>query len=255
MLANSFINKLLALPPGTVARLSAAWVVISWLLANFMIVPAIFIPLVGANPWLRHLLASHDTLTLLIIGFSYVPITLALICAVLVPYMRRRGWSLRELIGLKSLSPRWYDPFLAPPAYVVYFVLAIVMSGLVRVFLPHINMNEAQDFGIRSPHDLLSYGLVFLMLVVIPPLCEELLFRGFLLGTLLKGFPTVVAVLATSLLFGVAHGQANVFFDTFALSLVLCWLRLKTKSIWAGIFLHGLKNLIAFILLYVIGVQ
>lgn len=255
MSANSFINKLFNLSPRAAAQLGLIWVVISWLVANFVIIPAIFIPLVGASPWLRQLIASHDILTILVIGFSYVPVTLALICAVLIPYMRRRGWSLRELIGLKRLYPRWYDPLLAPPAYVVYFVLAIVLAGLVRVLLPQINMDEVQNFGIQTPHDLIGYGLVFLMLVVIPPLCEELLFRGFLFGTLLKSFPTWTAILVTSLLFGIAHGQANVFFDTFALSLVLCWLRLKTKSIWAGVFLHALKNLIAFILLYIIGVQ
>lgn len=253
MLAKSFTSKVLTLEPRTAAGLGALWIVVSWALATYVIFPAYFFPLLHFWQPLRGLLKSGDTLTLLLLGFSYIPPTLALICAVFIPYMRRRGWSLRELIGLKRY-PRWYDPLLSVPAYVVYFVIATAITVAVRVGLPQINLDQAQDFGIQHPTDLMSYALVFLMLVVIPPLFEELLFRGFLFGTLLKGFPTVAAVLVTSLLFGIAHGQINVFLDTFSLSLVLCFLRLKTGSIWAGVGLHALKNLVAFVLLYLVGI-
>ncbi|HEX4662093.1 MAG TPA: CPBP family intramembrane glutamic endopeptidase [Candidatus Saccharimonadales bacterium] len=223
-------------------------------MSSYIFLPMLFGALIGVGVPLRQLVHSQDILTILLLGFSYVPPTLLLICAVFIPYMRRRGWSLRQLIGL-TRYPRWYDPLMTVPAYIVYFVIATALTLAVRIWLPQVNLDQAQDFGIQHPTSALSYVLVFLMLVVIPPLCEELLFRGFLFGTLLKGFPTVVAVLVTSLLFGIAHGQINVFLDTFALSLVLCFLRLKTGSIWAGIGLHTLKNLVAFVLLYVIGIQ
>ena len=45
------------------------------------------------------------------------------------------------------------------------------------------------------------------------------------------------------------------FIDTFILSLVLCYLRVKTGSLWAGITLHALKNGIAFVALFVIGTR
>ena len=40
--------------------------------------------------------------------------------------------------------------------------------------------------------------------------------------------------------------------DTFTLSMVLCYLRQETDSLWPGILLHALKNCIAFITLFVL---
>jgi membrane protease YdiL (CAAX protease family) len=41
--------------------------------------------------------------------------------------------------------------------------------------------------------------------------------------------------------------------DTFTLSLVLCYLRQKTDSLWPGIMLHALKNGLAFMSLFLIA--
>jgi membrane protease YdiL (CAAX protease family) len=59
-------------------------------------------------------------------------------------------------------------------------------------------------------------------------------------------------------LFGVAHLQFGsgapllwvAALDTFTLSIVLCYLREKTGSVWAGVFLHAIKNAIAFVALF-----
>jgi membrane protease YdiL (CAAX protease family) len=56
-----------------------------------------------------------------------------------------------------------------------------------------------------------------------------------------------------SALFGLAHMQWNVAIDVFVLSMVACYLRELTGSIWAGIILHCLKNLIAFIALFFVS--
>ena len=54
-----------------------------------------------------------------------------------------------------------------------------------------------------------------------------------------------------SALFGVAHGQWNVGLDVFVLSMVACGLREATGSIWAGIVLHMIKNMVAFMATFV----
>jgi membrane protease YdiL (CAAX protease family) len=77
------------------------------------------------------------------------------------------------------------------------------------------------------------------------------LFRGYLLGKLRKYVPLWAAILVTSLLFGFVHGAWNVGIDVFALSIVLCLLRVWTKTLWAPILLHMLKNAVAFYLLFI----
>jgi membrane protease YdiL (CAAX protease family) len=84
--------------------------------------------------------------------------------------------------------------------------------------------------------------------------------RGFLFTSLLK--PAAVHLrrdLSPVVLFAAAHLQIGsgapllwtAAIDTFILSLVLCYLRYKTGSLWPGIFLHMLKNLLAFLVIFV----
>ena len=47
------------------------------------------------------------------------------------------------------------------------------------------------------------------------------------------------------------HGQWNVGINVFAMSIVLCVMREITGSIYSGILLHMLKNMLAFYLLYI----
>jgi membrane protease YdiL (CAAX protease family) len=93
--------------------------------------------------------------------------------------------------------------------------------------------------------------LAFVTLVVVAPIAEEIIFRGYMYGKLKKFVPIWVAILATSLLFGAVHGAWNLAIDTFALSIVLCSLREFTGNIWASILLHMVKNGIAFYILFI----
>ena len=93
--------------------------------------------------------------------------------------------------------------------------------------------------------------MAFLTLVVIAPVAEETIFRGYLLGKLRKFVPVWLAILATSVLFGAVHGAWNLAIDTFALSVVMSLLRQNTGSLWASILLHMTKNGIAFYILFI----
>lgn len=79
-----------------------------------------------------------------------------------------------------------------------------------------------------------------------PPLFEELLFRGIIFGLLLKYAKPWLAILLSSLLFGVVHlfvgGMVNFVWSTvFALTLFAS-LRFATGSIWASVFMHFVNN-------------
>ena len=68
----------------------------------------------------------------------------------------------------------------------------------------------------------------------------------------------VPAAIITSLMFAVGHLQFGsgapllwvAALDTFVLSLVLCYIREKTDSLWPGIFIHAIKNALAFSVLF-----
>lgn len=144
-----------------------------------------------------------------------------------------------------------YMPVLILP---LYFAASAVTLSILGSVLPFINLDQAQDVGFSADNlnGVVAYVLAFIALVILAPVAEELLFRGYLFGKVRVLLGAVTAALITSVTFGLAHGQWNVGIDTFVLSLFLCGLRQYTGAIWASMILHGLKNLLAYTLLFLL---
>ncbi|HEX6416011.1 MAG TPA: type II CAAX endopeptidase family protein [Candidatus Saccharimonadales bacterium] len=176
--------------------------------------------------------------------------TLSLSIAVGLPWLikkRRANWG--EL-GLNRL-PTWTDILLAPAGFIVYFLASALLIFLTTQLLPGFDVEQVQEIGFDNIAQRHEYLMAFITLVIIAPVAEEALFRGYLYGHLRARIPIWLAMLITSAVFGAVHGQLNVAIDTFALSMIMCSLREVTGSIWAGILLHMLKNGLAFYLLFV----
>jgi len=164
----------------------------------------------------------------------------------------------RELLGLKGW-PTWTDIGLAPVGFIVYLMLAAAVTALFMIF-PWFDAEQAQSVGFETYIAGFDRVVAFITLVVIAPIAEEIIFRGWLYGKLRKNLSDkmsnvagmVIAILLVSILFGLVHMQWNVGVNVFALSVVLCGLREVTGTIYAGMLLHMLKNGVAFYFLYVI---
>lgn len=250
MLENSSTKK----PAGrsvSFALGGTVWILIAWGISSLLVLPLV-VTLVAASLGLsgEEFIRSSNIVTTIVLSFLYAPLMLVLVWAVFRPILEKQGWSVKRLIALERL-PRIKDVLNAIPAYLIYFVITVVVFTTITLLFPNLYLDQKQNLGISAPATLLEYVLTFCMLVILPPFIEEVLFRGFLFGTLRRGFSMVVSATLTSILFGVAHGQLNLFIDTFVLGLILCYLREKTGTIWTGIFVHGIKNAIAFTLLYV----
>lgn len=159
----------------------------------------------------------------------------------------------RESLGLSGL-PTWTDIGLSPVGYVVSILLAMGLTAVFNLF-PWFNANEAQNLG-YSPYMMGGERVVaFILLVVIAPIAEEIVFRGFLYGKLRIAAPKWLAILIISFLFGLIHFQWNVGISVFAMSVVSCTLREITGTIYAGTLVHMINNGVAFFLVYVLGIM
>ncbi len=167
--------------------------------------------------------------------------------------------SIRETLGLVGL-PTWADIGLAILGFIVYLCISSCLVYLFSKF-PWFNVNEAQDVGFDSYATGVDRAVAFLALVVIAPIAEELIFRGWLYGKvrskIIEKYSRVVTMVCSSLVvsltFAIVHLQWNVGVDVFAMSIVLCGLREITGTVHAGIILHIAKNFLAFYLIYVVG--
>lgn len=160
-------------------------------------------------------------------------------------------------IGLKR--PRLVDGAYGLVAYPVYLIIYLAVLAISIHFFPSLNVNQSQNIGFNSVHGTYQLVLTFFSLVILPPIAEELLFRGFLFEGLKKSMPVIYAAIITSVIFAAAHlpeGSSGPFWvgalDVFTLSLVLVYLKQKTKTLWPGIVLHALKNMVAFVSLFLL---
>lgn len=135
----------------------------------------------------------------------------------------------------------------------LYFISTIIVTGILyTVHIPGLNLDQKQEIGFDHISGGFEYAIAFLLLVVIAPVFEELLFRGYLFGRIRERKGFWFSAILTSLTFAALHGQLNVGIDVFILSLFLCYLREKFQAIWPGVLVHALKNGLAYALLFIL---
>lgn len=166
----------------------------------------------------------------------------------------------RDDLGLHG-TPTWTDIGLAPVGFVISTLLA---AGLVAIFnlFPWFDAEQTQEVGFSVYLAGIDRVVAFIILVVIAPIAEELIFRGWLYGKLRPMLSArmsdrasmLISIFLVSLLFGIVHLQWNVGVNVFAMSIVLCGLREITGTVYAGILTHMIKNGVAFYLLYILGI-
>ena len=190
--------------------------------------------------------------------YAILSFTLRIILVILIPHLLGKKYhkpaltTTREELGLTDL-PTWTDILLAPICFIAYYLIAISLTSLFS-FFPWFDAAEAQDLGFTYLFAAPDKIIAFLALVVIAPIVEEVIFRGWLYGKLRAKYRLIPCVLLVSLLFGVLHTQWNVGVNVFAMSIVLCIEREITGTVYSGILLHMIKNGLAFYLVYILGV-
>jgi membrane protease YdiL (CAAX protease family) len=182
--------------------------------------------------------------------FFYVLLAEGLAVAFVLFILKRRKLSL-ERIGL-GRRPRWQDLTKGLIGFGAFYALLIIAAGVIGLFFPDINKGT-QDVGFNNLNGHLDTLLALLALVLLPPLGEETLIRGYLYSGLRAKLRFIPALLITSLLFGAAHlatGASGVLWgaglNTFVLSVVLVYLRENSGALYAGMLVHMLNNLVAF---------
>lgn len=166
----------------------------------------------------------------------------------------------RDELGLSDW-PTWTDIGLGPVGFIVSTIFAAGLVGLFSLF-PWFDAEQAQNVGFNVYMSGSDRIIAFFTLVVVAPIAEEIIFRGWLYGKIreilhdkiAEKWGILISILVVSVLFGIVHLQWNVGVNVFALSVVLCALREITGTIYAGILTHMIKNGVAFYLLYVIGI-
>ncbi len=175
----------------------------------------------------------------------------------LYAFMRRRNISFKS-IGIRGKF-LLRDLKYAIVGFSAYLLIYLSVVSVLQYLIHGFNTSQKQNLGIPNSAHGGNLWLLFIMLVILPPIAEELLFRGFIYTSLRPKMNKIIAAIIVSLLFATPHlFESNngllwvAGIDTFTLSMVLVYVREKTDKLWASIIIHFLKNFVAFASLYLL---
>ena len=184
--------------------------------------------------------------------FFYILLAEGLAITSVLLILRRRGLRLKS-IGF-GRHVQWSDVKLAALGLVVFYGLLLAVTAILTLIIPSYNAGAPQDVGFNVLSTPLDQIIALIALVILPPLGEETLMRGYLYSGLRSRLKFWQAMLITSLLFGAVHLSTGVNgalwaagVNTFILSVVLVYLRERTGALYAPIMVHSANNLIAFV--------
>lgn len=146
--------------------------------------------------------------------------------------------SLDELISFKKVNIKQLLAFLFAG-----YTFVIGGNVLLQFFNANISLFgfENSVASYEGDYKLLDCILMVISISIIPPLVEEFLFRGVILGTLRK-YGDGFAIIISALMFGLAHGNFVQTPVTFVTGLILGYMTIHFKSIIPAILLHFFNN-------------
>ena len=196
-----------------------------------------------------NLVINENVAQTVIMAISYV---VAIVLIILPPWYFMKSKVGKDGLGLRGL-PTWTDILLAPIGYIASMVATMAVLLVIQAFVPSFNLQETQDVGFRmeSLYSNADKMVAFAALVILAPIAEELIFRGYLYGKLRTRLSAIPAIILVSVLFGFMHGQWNVGIVVGVMGIFLCIARELTGTIYAGILMHMIRNGLAFYLLYI----
>ena len=122
-------------------------------------------------------------------------------------------------------------------SYLVIQVIGSVITGL----FPGLSTENTEM--LVSLWENKPLWLLIMAVAIVPPICEEFVFRGFLLGALEHKYEASVAVVACGLLFGLYHMSILQFILIGLVGIVLTYVAWKEQCIFLSILMHALNNL------------
>ncbi|MCS5529543.1 MAG: CPBP family intramembrane metalloprotease [Candidatus Poseidoniales archaeon] len=132
---------------------------------------------------------------------------------------------------------------------VIDVVVTAIYDMVYIMLLGESSIPEIVYYVDDSEYDLIR-ALSFVSIVIAAPVVEEILFRGYILDAIRELHGDVVAVLGSSVLFGLLHIEPYVVGMATLGGLIYGFVRIKTGSLWPSIVSHMLWNFLAFLYIW-----
>ncbi|MBQ4165733.1 MAG: CPBP family intramembrane metalloprotease [Oscillospiraceae bacterium] len=170
-------------------------------------------------------------------------------------YMKRSHKTGEELSDVLQLHPRSLE---CKPA-LICCLLGVSLNLFIGAALALLPFPEQliADYSASSGSLVYNDSIVFsvIYVVVLAPVCEELMFRGFIFHRLNTQFPLIVTVISVSLMFALPHIQILWIIVALANGIIFTLVRAKFNNLCYSLILHCCYNLVSVPMLLLAGTQ
>ena len=159
---------------------------------------------------------------------------------VMVYFILKEIYSKEQITALFSIPDRSEAGRLILLILVLDIFVILPIHAVITIFLfPEAEQQEIITMFADASDT--SLALLAFSVAILTPFAEELLFRGFILGMLLKRYSDTQSVVISSLIFAIAHEPIAMVL-AFGGGLLYGWVRVRTGSILPGMIAHAIWN-------------
>jgi membrane protease YdiL (CAAX protease family) len=225
-------------------RLSLKWLPVAWISLGFTTLVFTVFGMVEKGDPTRMIEAVFGDVPL----FAFIAYTVGLLGALItLRYLlgrRHLGW--RD-VGVKGRLSKTSAFYAFGGWLVAFFLFYFVETVLARVGVKMF-WNEREFFGLDTVWRAIGICLATL---VIAPIVEEIIYRGYVLQSLLEKFSTFTAAILSALIFASIHigiGPGMVVYVFFG-GLIPVYLYIRFRSIYPCVIMHFLNNIVAYVVI------
>jgi membrane protease YdiL (CAAX protease family) len=127
------------------------------------------------------------------------------------------------------------------------------IQGILKQLEDIFNLVEETTMKLVKSYSPFEFSIVVFVIAITPAICEEMLFRGFVLKNLEKVAKANIAIFLTGFLFALYHLQPFNLVPLIILGTFLSFVVYYSNSIYVGMLCHFLNNFFAAYFVYVFG--
>lgn len=130
------------------------------------------------------------------------------------------------------------------------YLVTMMMTMLITYCFPSQMMDVG--IGLSQAFRSVAFAVSFLIVSILPAICEEAVFRGVFFNSLWNKIQKKwVVILIVSAVFAAFHGSVWRFVPTFILGIAMGYLVFETNNMFYNMLFHAVNNAVPIILLYV----
>lgn len=152
---------------------------------------------------------------------------------------------IRMAFKLKTCSPKYF-------VSAIFLAFGGIMTGMVLSQLSAYIFRDSTVDAAETLNNIIGDDFIPVLLIIAlaPAICEELMFRGYVLGGLTAKYRLKSGILVSAVIFGLYHMSASKFLTTTLLGVLLCYIASVSGSILPGMLMHFINNALACIVMF-----